>query len=128
MPKPTRQMTKSPMALARSAVQAAQKALGDYSSPYSKKQFTQPQLFAILVLKAFFRTDYRGIVALLEDFAELRKAIGLKKVPHFTTLIHAEKRLLKKGLLTYSSEAYSEEQGELAFYEAKSGRSSTRRD
>lgn len=127
MAKTPRGMTKSPVAIARRALQAAEKALGDYASPYSKKKFTQPQLFAILVLKAFFRTDYRGIVAVLKDFKDLRDALELSDVPHYSTLAHAEKRLLKKGLLTYSNEPYLEELGEKAFFEGKTGPSSTRR-
>ena len=31
------------------------------------KKFTQPQLFACLVLKTFFQTDYRGVVVFLND-------------------------------------------------------------
>src|ERR1051326_2375357 len=105
-------MTKSPLALARSAYQAAKKALPERASPYSKKKFTQPQLFAILVLRAFFRTDYRGMADILRDFSDLREALELKSVPHYSTLALAEKRLLKKGLLTYSSDGYSEEEGD----------------
>ncbi|MHC4090178.1 MAG: transposase [Planctomycetota bacterium] len=48
-----------------------------------------------LVLKAFHRTDYRGIVAILADLPDLRKVIGLQHVPHFTTLHKAEQRLLR---------------------------------
>ena len=100
-------MTKSPQALARTAFQVAQRALEAYSCSRSRHDFTQPQVFAILVLKRFFQTDYRGIVQILKDFPELQKTLGLKKVPHFTTLQKAEARLLKKGLLTYSSGAPS---------------------
>ena len=128
MARTPRGMTKSPVAIARRALQAAEKALGDYSSPYSKKKFTQPQLYAILVLKAFFRTDYRGIVAVLKDLKDLRDVLKLKDVPHYSTLAYAEKRLLKKGLLTYSSEPYSDELGDMAFFEGRTGPSSTRRD
>lgn len=91
-------MSKSPVQLARATYGAAQSALEDYSSPYSKHQFTQPQLLAILVLKAFFQTDYRGIVALLADWSDLRDQLELAHVPHFSTLWHAEQRLLKKTL------------------------------
>lgn len=100
-------MTKSPQALARTALQVAEKALGRYSSTRSRHDFTQPQVFAILVLKRFFQTDYRGIVQILKDFPELRRTLRLEKVPHFTTLQKAEARLLKKGLLTYSNGAPS---------------------
>jgi len=91
-------MTKSPVALAKTALAVAQKALPAYSSPFSPKLFTQHQLFAILVLRQFLKTDYRGIVQMLEDFSDLRTALGLKRVPHYSTLCYAEHRLLKKGL------------------------------
>jgi hypothetical protein len=100
-------MTKSPQALARTALEVAEKALAPYGSTTSRRDFTQAQIFAILVLKRFFQTDYRGIVQILKDFGELRKTLQLKKVPHFTTLQKAEARLLKKGLLTYSNGAPS---------------------
>ena len=93
-----RSMTKSPIALAKEALEVAESALPAYSSPFSKKEFMQPQLFAILALRQFFKTDYRGIVHLLRDFAELRRILKLKKVPHYSTLCYAQKRLLKKGL------------------------------
>jgi hypothetical protein len=47
-------------------------------------------------LKTFLKTDYRGVVAVLEDFAELRQALGLAKVPHYSTLCKAQQRLLQK--------------------------------
>ena len=128
MARKSRAMTKSPIALACSAYKAAKKALEPHASPYSKKKFTQPQLFAILVLRAFFRTDYRGMTDILRDFSDLREVLELKSVPHYSTLALAEKRLLKKGLLTYSNDGYSEKEGDMAFFAVKTGPSSTRRD
>ena len=93
-----RAMTKSPIAVAKEALAVAESALPAYSSPFSKKDFTQPQLFAILALRQFFKTDYRGAVQLLCDFSELRSVLGLKKIPHYSTLCYAEQRLVKKGL------------------------------
>jgi len=91
-------MTKSPVALAQEALALAQQALDPYSSARSRHDFTQHQLFAILALRQFFRTDYRGVAQLLEDLSDLRGVLMLKKVPHFTTLQKAEQRLRKKGL------------------------------
>lgn len=90
-------MTKSPRALAQQAFRLAQEALPSYSSARSRKDFTQHQLFAILALKTFFKTDYRGVVQLFKDFAELQQDLKLKKVPHYSTLCYAAQRLLKKG-------------------------------
>ena len=94
-----RSMTKSPLALTREALEVAKRSLPIYSSRYSRKDFTQHQLFAILTLRQFFKTDYRGVVQLLRDFSDLRRTLKLKKLPHYSTLCYAEKRLLKKGLL-----------------------------
>src|SRR5215471_12975834 len=99
----TASMTKSPRAVAREALRLAQEALPAYSSNFSRKDFTQHQLFALLALKTFFKTDYRGVVVLLEDFAELRDDLGLDKLPHYSTLCYAAQRLLKKGSSSGSS-------------------------
>ena len=50
-------MTKSPRAVAQQALRLAQEALPAYSSKFSRKDFTQPQLFALLTLKTFFKED-----------------------------------------------------------------------
>jgi hypothetical protein len=96
-------MTKSPRAVAREALRLAQQALPAYSSRFSRKDFTQHQLFAALALKTFLKTDYRGVVQFLADFAELRDDLGLKEVPHYSTLCYAEQRLLKRGTSSSSS-------------------------
>jgi hypothetical protein len=101
--KTTRPMTKSPRAVAREALRLAQESLPAYSSKYSRKDFTQHQLFAVLALKTFLKTDYRGVVQFLDDFAELRADLGLKKVPNYSTLCYAEQRLLKRGTSSSSS-------------------------
>ena len=116
-----RDMTKSPKKMARIALKTAEAALPNYSGKFSKRSFTQAQIFAILVLKTFFKTDYRGIVDLLNDWKDLRDELGLKKVPHFSTLWHAEQRLLKKGFLTYSKDLFCTEQGVPVFYEVIDG-------
>ena len=96
-------MTKSPRRVAREALQLAREALPAYSNPTSRHDFTQAQLFAILALKTFLKTDYRGGGAFLDDFPGLRQDLGLAKVPHYSTLCYAEQRLLKKGAPASSS-------------------------
>src|SRR5690242_20545252 len=96
-------MTKSPRALAHEALALAKQALPPYSSARSRKDYTQHQLFAVLALKQFLKTDYRGVIQVLADFAELRADLGLTKVPHYSTLCYAEARLLKKGRPSSSS-------------------------
>ncbi len=89
-----RRMTKSAVALAREALAVGERALPRYGSRFSRHDFTQAQLFALLALKQFLKTDYRGVVALAAEWAELRRALRLRKVPHYSTLCYAERRLL----------------------------------
>jgi hypothetical protein len=89
-------MTKSALALAREALAAAGASLPPYSSKYSRKDFTQHQLFAALALREFLRTDYRGVEQHLRDWSDLRDALRLTKVPDHSTLQKAAARLLEK--------------------------------
>jgi hypothetical protein len=89
-------LSKSPLRVAREALAVAAKVLPPYAHKYSPQKFTQPQLFACLVLKTFLKTDYRGLTAHLADHAELRVALGLAAVPHFTTPQKAGRRLLRR--------------------------------
>jgi len=89
--------SKSPRLVALTALAAAQKALPKYAHRYSPKKFTQHQLFACLALKNFLRTDYRGIVAHLEDNPSLLGLLAMGEVPHFTTLQKASRRLLSQA-------------------------------
>ena len=86
--------SKSPTAILRTAHDVARAALPAYSHVNSPRKFTQHQLFACLALKAAMRLDYRGLQALLIDCADLRDAVGLKAVPHWTAFQKAAARLL----------------------------------
>jgi hypothetical protein len=79
--------------VAREALATGAETLKPYAHKYSPKRYTQAQLFACLVLKLFFKKDYRGLATHLAEHAELRAALGLKGVPHFTTLPQASRRL-----------------------------------
>ena len=72
----------------------ATRTLPTYSHRFSPKKFTLPQLLSILVLKQFFKADYRKIAILLHELPELAKTIELKSVPHYTTIQKAAKRIL----------------------------------
>ena len=91
-----RALTKSPLAFARTALAAAKIELPPYSNSKSPHKFTQHQLFAILALKDFLRTDYRGVIRYLAEWSDLRQALGLERLPHYSTLCYAEHRMLKK--------------------------------
>jgi hypothetical protein len=92
-----RAMTRSAVALAREALTVGRRALPAYSCPRSRHDFTQPQLFALLVVRQMLRLDYRGRCALLAEWGEWRRALGLKKVPHYSTLGDAAHRLLAEA-------------------------------
>ena len=77
--------SKSPRKVALVALATARKALPMYAHRFSPRIYTQHQIFACLVLKVFFKTDYRGIVAMLADMGDLRSVLGIRRVPHFTT-------------------------------------------
>jgi len=88
--------TKSPLDVAHQALAVATSVLPLHAHHNSPKLYTQPQLFACIVLKTFCKTDYRGIVAYLRDLPELRDQLGLTFVPHYTTLQKASVRLLRQ--------------------------------
>jgi hypothetical protein len=92
-----RAMTKSAVRLAREALAVGERALPRYSARTSRHDYTQAQLFALLVLKQFLKTDYRGVATLAAEWSDLRRALRLTKVPHYSTLCYAERRLLKGG-------------------------------
>ncbi len=59
--------SKSPRKVALVALEIGSQALPAYCHRFSPKVFTQPQLLAGLVLKQFFKADYRGITGILAD-------------------------------------------------------------
>ncbi|MEM6328827.1 MAG: transposase [Planctomycetota bacterium] len=86
--------SRSPKAVLCEAYSTALFALPAYSHRCSPKKFTQHQLFACLVLKDFYNLSYRATAAMLVDCSDLREAVRLERVPHFSTLEKAAKRLL----------------------------------
>jgi hypothetical protein len=99
-----RSMAKSPLAVAKEAYEVGKQALPAYSCKNSRKDFTQAQLFAMLVMRQYFGKDYRSVMQWLKEWRDLREVLELEKVPHWTTLEKAQKRLIKKGRSTESLE------------------------
>lgn len=87
--------SKSPRKVLLVAYAIGKQSLPQYSHRFSPKTFTLPQLFACLVLKSFLKTDYRGVVEFLADCESFQRVLDLKRVPHFTTLQKACKKLLR---------------------------------
>lgn len=91
--------SKSPVNVARVAYEAAIKAIPAYSHAKSPKKFTQHQLVACLALRQFFKTDYRGMQAILEDSSDLRRVLELTRVPDYTTLHKAAQKFGKADIM-----------------------------
>ena len=59
----------------------------DYGSAWSRNDSTQRQLMACLILRAYVKTTYRGVLDWLSVSPNLRAALGMQdKLPHYTTL------------------------------------------
>ena len=90
---------KSPRTVLVAAYELAKGVIPEHGSQFSRKAYTQPQLFACLVLREHQKKSYRGVVALLEDCPHWCADIGLKKVPDRNTLCRAHKQLVKPGVV-----------------------------
>ena len=81
------------LALARTAWEVGRAVLPPYRTRFSKHQFTQPQLLAILCLMRYEDWTFREAEVRLGEHRELRQALGLSSVPDFTTLYRFLQRL-----------------------------------
>jgi hypothetical protein len=86
---------KSPRKILRKAYDFACRAWPEYSSKYSRKDYTQPQLFACLSIKELYHCSYRTAEELLRDSDSWLRDIGLKSCPDHNTLQRAAQRLLR---------------------------------
>jgi hypothetical protein len=69
------------------AMTLGQRHLSAYGAVTSRKDFTQRQLMACLILRAYLKTTYRGLLEILATSDTLRRALGMEeKLPHYTTL------------------------------------------
>jgi hypothetical protein len=78
---------------AKYALAIAKRAMPLYGSKYSKHIFTQPQLLAILCLMRYEDWTFRETEVRLQEHVELRKALGLKQTPDYTTFYRFMRRL-----------------------------------
>src|SRR5271168_3457412 len=79
------------------AYQVAQQIWPEYSSPYSREDFTQPQLFACLAARERLGLSYRRAEAFLRDVPDWLARIGMTRPPDHNTLWRAFAKLLKPG-------------------------------
>src|SRR5713101_4747970 len=75
------------------ALQVATKVLPPYRTRFSKHQFTQPQLLAVLCLMRYEDWTFREAEVRLREHQELRAALHLPAVPDYTTLYRFLRRL-----------------------------------
>ena len=75
------------------ALEVAAAVLPPYRTRFSKHQFTQPQLLAVLCLMRYEDWTYREVEVRLREHSELRRALGLRRVPDHTTLYRFLRRL-----------------------------------
>ena len=78
---------------ARVAMDVATAILPTYRSRFSKHQFTQPQLLAILCLMRYEDWTFREAEVRLREHAELRAVLRLSSVPDYSTVYRFLQRL-----------------------------------
>jgi IS5 family transposase len=74
-------------------LEIARKSMPEYSSKFSRKDFTLHQHCAMLCLKVRTKQKFRESVDLLSEMTEICKLMGLEKLPHYTTLDKAFLRM-----------------------------------
>jgi|SRR5215216_3285635 len=84
--------------LAATALKVTRAVLPERRSRFSKKQFSQPQLLALLCLMRFEDWTYREAEVRLGEHRELREALELSSVPDHTTLYRFLRRLKEEDL------------------------------
>lgn len=72
--------------VARIIYAQTQTVFPEYSHPNSPKKYTLPQLAACVMLCFYFKMSYRDFEELLRMSQELREALELEEVPHYSTL------------------------------------------
>jgi hypothetical protein len=87
---------RSPLELMRRAYTLGRRLWPDFGSPFSRHDFTRPQLFACLAVRESLRLSYRKAEAFLADVPDWLAEVGLARVPDHNTLWRAVGVLLKK--------------------------------
>jgi transposase len=64
-----------------------------YSSKFSRKDYNQHQLLALLVFKEYLGARYREIIELVEVMDAIQTRLGISRIPHFTTLCKFSSRI-----------------------------------
>src|ERR1700685_1579840 len=73
--------------VAELAMRLGRRHLADYGANTSRHDFTQRQLMSCMILRAYLKTTYRGVLEVLAVSPSLQQCVGMKdKLPHYTTL------------------------------------------
>lgn len=86
----------------------AQRGFPSYSSVYSKRTFSIPQIAACLLLREYLTLDLRSLEGLLKSNQDLARTLHLKKVPDPSTLSRYERQISRDVLLSLLSKVLSQ--------------------
>lgn len=89
---------------ARLALEVSESVLRLHRTKFSKRQFTQPQLLAVLCLMRYEDWTFREAEVRLSEHSELRSALGLHTVPDYTTLYRFLLRLEEEDVARVMNE------------------------
>jgi IS5 family transposase len=79
--------------LTEKCMELATQQVPPYSSKFSKHTSTQPQLIVLYCLKLKLGVTYRELIDWLGEMPRIQEALGLRRLPHFTTVQKAFARL-----------------------------------
>jgi IS5 family transposase len=83
-----------------SECQRQAESLPEYSSKFSRKDYTLRQHVVLLCIKVKTRQRYREFCEILDLMPEIKRMLGLDKMPHWTTLDKVFLRLRQNVLST----------------------------
>ncbi|MGC8860879.1 MAG: transposase [Thermoplasmata archaeon] len=76
----------------------AKRSMPEYSNKFSKKIYTQWQIFVLLAIKIYFNVSYRGLIAEVEYNPTIIDQLSLEYIPHYTTVQKFMERMKVRGL------------------------------
>ena len=104
--------SRSPLELFRRAYELGCRLWSDYDSPFSRHDFTRPQLFACLALRESLRLSYRKTEAFLIDVPDWLASIGMRHAPDHNTLWRAFGALLTPRAIKRALDLMAEDQAD----------------
>jgi len=100
--------------LMRRAYQLGQRTWPDFTSPFSRQDFTQPQLFACLAVRESLKLSYRRAEVFLGDVPDWLAEINLRQAPDHNTPWRAFGTLLKPRRIKRAPDLLAAEATDLA--------------